>query len=319
MKTLANDVLWIHLYWLSVLAEQGSFTRAAERLEVSKAAMSQKIKELEQLAGVPLVRRTTRSMQLTDAGQKLVEEIREPFAQITRSFIGVRDSAEPLRGRVRITAPVAFARQQLLPHIMEFLRQHPEVLIQLEVTDRLVSLASEGFDLAIRHSDTLPETHVALKLCATRSVVVASPLYLQQHGEPASPAELAEHQCLYYPRGLELPRWTFQNEDNAAPTSTEVVMAVSGAFATNNSESIRDAALSGMGIALLPDFSAGPALSEGRLIQLLPGWRSVGAFAANLYLVRPWASQVPRAVTLFTAFLRQAFIDNVTDGFIRLP
>lgn len=300
---IKTDALWLHLYWLTVLAEQGSFTRAAERLEVSKAAMSQKIKELEQQAGVPLVTRTTRTLRLTSAGEKLVEELRVPFAQIEQSFFSVRDSAGPLRGLIRVTAPVAFARQQLVPHITAFLREHPQVRVQLEVSDRLVSLASEGFDLAIRHSDMLPDTHVALPLCATRALVVASPAYLRQYGQPQTPLALSEHQCLYYPRGTETPRWTFCRDGD----SEKIVVNVSGPFATNNSESIRDAALQGLGIALLPDFSAQAALDDGRLVEVLPQWQTSGAFAKNLYIVRPWAAQVPRAVSGFVHWLRNAF------------
>ncbi|MFG1173318.1 LysR family transcriptional regulator [Erwiniaceae bacterium CAU 1747] len=303
MKELKTDALWTHLHWLTVLAEQGSFTAAAERLEVSKAAMSQKIKELEQLAGVPLVTRTTRSVRLTSAGEKLVDDLRAPFAQIEQSFFSVRDSTGPLRGLVRVTAPVAFARQQLVPHITGFLRQHPQVRVQLEVSDRLISLASEGFDLAIRHSNTLPETHVALPLCATRALVVASPDYLARYGTPDTPASLSGHQCLYYPRGVEPPLWRFQPLSGGE----RVAVNVSGQFATNNSESIRDAALQGLGIALLPDFSAQAALNEGRLVQLLPQWQTEGAFADMLYVVRPWSAQVPRAVSGFIHWLRAAF------------
>ncbi|KOC88101.1 LysR family transcriptional regulator [Winslowiella iniecta] len=304
MKELKTDALWIHLHWLTVLAEQGSFTRAAERLEVSKAAMSQKIKQLEEMAGVALVQRTTRSVRLTSAGEKLVEDLRAPFSQIARSFFSVRDSSGPLRGLVRVTAPVAFARQQLVPHISSFLRQHPQVRVQLEVSDRLVSLASEGFDLAIRHSNSLPETHVALPLCETRALLVASPGYLAEYGEPQTPQALHQHQCLYYPRGVELPRWTFARHSAA---SEQVTVSVSGPFATNNSESIRDAALDGLGIAMLPDFSARAALDNGSLQVLLPQWRTVGAFADKLYIVRPYAPQVPRAVTEFSHWLRNAF------------
>ncbi|MGQ3904813.1 LysR family transcriptional regulator [Mixta calida] len=304
MMKLKTDALWLHLHWLTVLAEQGSFTRAAERLEVSKAAMSQKIKELETLAGVPLVLRTTRSVRLTEAGEKLVQELRAPFAEIEQSFYAVRDSSGPLRGRVRITAPVAFARQQLQPHIRDFLRLHPQVRIQLEVTDRLVSLASEGFDLAIRHSNALPETHVAQLLCDTQALLVASPAWLAAHGEPQHPQDLSRHDCLYYPRGTEPPRWRFS--DPAQP-QREIVVEVRGPFATNNSESIRDAALDGLGIAMLPDFSARQALAEGRLRQLLPQWRIMGAFASHIWIVRPWAARVPRAVTELSQWLRQRF------------
>ncbi|WIL41569.1 LysR substrate-binding domain-containing protein [Pantoea agglomerans] len=303
MKEMKTDTLWDHLHWLTVLAEQGSFTRAAERLDVSKAAMSQKIKELEQIAGVLLVQRTTRSVRLTSAGEKLVEELREPFARIEQSFFSVRDTAGPVRGLVRITAPVAFARQQLVPIIGEFLRDYPQVRLQLDVTDRIVSLSSEGFDLAIRHSDTLPETHVALPLCDTQTVLVASPAYLNEQGIPNTPQDLVQHNCLYYPRGVESPRWRFVT----AADGEEVQVRIQGSFATNNSESIRDAALQGLGIAMLPDFSAREALAAGSLQQVLSEWQPVEAFAARLWIVRPWAAQVPRAVTTFTHWLRARF------------
>ncbi|MDK4218012.1 LysR substrate-binding domain-containing protein [Pantoea agglomerans] len=303
MKEMKTDTLWDHLHWLTVLAEQGSFTRAAERLDVSKAAMSQKIKELEEMAGVLLVQRTTRSVRLTFAGEKLVEELREPFARIEQSFFSVRDIAGPVRGLVRITAPVAFARQQLVPIIGEFLRDYPQVRLQLDVTDRIVSLSSEGFDLAIRHSDTLPETHVALPLCDTRTLLVASPAYLNEQGIPQSPQDLAQHNCLYYPRGVESPRWRF----TTTADNEQVQIRIQGSFATNNSESIRDAALQGLGIAMLPDFSAREALAAGSLQQVLPAWQPVEAFAARLWIVRPWAAQVPRAVTTFTHWLRARF------------
>ncbi|VEI20998.1 D-malate degradation protein R [Serratia plymuthica] len=314
MKNTKIDTLWTHLHWLTVLAEQGSFTRAAERLDVSKAAMSQKIKEIEMLAGVPLVQRTTRSVRLTDAGQRLVEELRQPFAQIKQSFSGICDSTGPLRGSVRVTAPVAFARQQLVPRITGFLRANPEVRVQLEVSDRLVSLTTEGFDLAIRHSVNLPDTHVAWRLCPTETLAVASADYIKRHGMPASPAELQRHQCLYYPRGSEQPGWSFVARHSTEGKVDQVRVLVSGPFATNNSESIRDAAAEGLGIALLPDFSAQQALADGRLIEVLPAWRPIGVFADSLYVVRPYAPQVSRAVTEFSSYLRGAFAEGFSAG-----
>jgi DNA-binding transcriptional LysR family regulator len=161
MKPQNIESLWTHLHWLTVLAQQGSFTAAALRLGVSKAAMSQRIAELESAAGAHLVQRTTRSVRLTEAGQRLVEDMRAPFEQIAHSFAGVRDLAGVPRGLVRVTAPVAFARQQLVPRLADFLRAQPEVRIELDLSDRLSSLAMEGFDLAIRHTAAPPDTHVA--------------------------------------------------------------------------------------------------------------------------------------------------------------
>ena len=295
--------LWAHLHWLSVLAQQGSYTAAAARLGVSKAAMSQRIAELERAARVTLVQRTTRSLRLTEAGQRLVDETRASFEQIEQSFAQVRDLAEQPGGLLRVTAPVALARQQLVPLLAEFLKDHPDVRIELDLSDRLSALANEGFDLAIRHTARPPDTHVAWALCATGSVLVATRAYLRRQGEPRTPSDLQAHNCLHYPRAQEIPAWTFEPRD---PQGGErVTVPVTGNFAANNSEALREAALTGAGIALMPDFSAQAALRQGKLVQVLPDWKPVGAFAETIYAIRPYAPHVPRAVTALVAHLRQ--------------
>jgi DNA-binding transcriptional LysR family regulator len=313
MENPRVESLWTHLYWLTVLAQQGSYTAAALRLGVSKAAMSQRIAELERAAGVSLVQRTTRSVRLTEAGQRLVEQTRGQYEDIAQSFAGVRDSAGIARGVLRVTAPVAFARQQLVPHLSAFLRANPEVRVQLEVSDRLSSLASEGFDLAIRHSATAPETHVAWTLCRTRSLIVATRAYLRKRGTPETPADLASHDCLFYPRAQEAPGWTFERASGRKAAAARVTVPISGPFAANNSETLRDAALDDLGIALVPDFSAQAALVSGKLVRVLPEWQPVGAFADQLFVVRPYASHVPRAVTSFVTYLRKTFENGFSD------
>ena len=298
------EALWAHLHWLIVLEQQGSFTAAAARLGVSKASMSQRIAELERAAGVTLVRRTTRSVRLTEAGQRLVDDTRAPFEQIAHSFSGVRDLADVPRGVLRVTAPVALARQQLVPHLAEFLRLHAEIHIELELSDRLSSLATEGFDLAIRHSAAPPETHVAWLLCGTRSLLVASRAYLRRCGTPTAPADLTDHDCLHYPRAQDAPAWTFERTDAGSPE--RITVPINGPLAANNSEALRDAAQAGLGIALLPDFSAQSALQSGKLVEVLPDWKPVGAFAGQLYAIRPYSAHVPRTVTLFVGYLREA-------------
>ena len=296
--------LWTHLHWLSVLAQQGSYTGAATRLGVSKAAMSQRIAELERAARVPLVQRTTRSVRLTEAGQRLVDDTRASFEQIAQSFAQVRDLAEQPQGLVRLTAPVALARQQLVPLLTDFLRQHPEVRVELDMSDRLRSLATEGFDLAIRHTERAPDTHVAWTLCATASVLVATRAYLRRMGEPRTPADLQAHNCLHYPRTQDTPVWTLEPRERRRGQE-RVSVPVSGSFAANNSEALREAALTGAGIALLPDFSAQQALQKGQLVQVLPDWRPVGGFAGHLFAIRPYTAHVPRAVAALVAHLRQ--------------
>ena len=304
--------LWGHFHWLNVLAQQGSYTAAAARLGVSKAAVSQRLAELERLAGVALVQRTTRSVRLTEAGQRLVEGLRDPFERIAQSFSSVRDLADEPAGLVRVTAPVAFARQQLVPRIAEFVRAHPKVRLELDLSDRLSSLATEGFDLAIRHTAAPPDTHVAWPLCTTRSVLVASRDYLRRHGVPASPQDLAQHPCLHYPRSQDTPAWHFMPPEGRrkAPRQQRVTVPVSGPFCANNSEALRDAAIAGLGIALLPDFSAQAALRSGQLVVVLEDWASVGTFSPQIYAIRPYASYVPRAVSAFVAWLRGALAEG---------
>lgn len=303
--------LWMHLHWLTVLAQQGSYTASAQRLGVSKAAMSQRISELERAAGLPLVQRTTRSVRLTEAGQRLVDGLRDPFERIAQSFSSVRDLADEPAGLVRVTAPVAFARQQLVPRIAAFAREHPKVRLELDLSDRLSSLATEGFDLAIRHTAAPPDTHVAWPLCTTRSVLVASRDYLRRHGRPASPQDLAQHPCLHYPRAQDTPAWHFlPPEGRRKAPRLRITVPVSGPFCANNSEALRDAAIAGLGIALVPDFSAQTALRSGQLVEVLEDWASVGSFSPQIYAIRPYASHVPRAVSAFVAWLRGALAEG---------
>ncbi len=305
MEDQKINSLWGHLHWLSVLAQQGSYTAAASRLGVSKAAVSQRMAELERAARVPLVQRTTRSVRLTEAGQRLVDDTRTSFEQIAQSFEEVRDLAEQPSGLLRLTAPVALARQQLMPLLTDFLRLHPQVRIELDMADRLRSLATEGFDLAIRHTERAPDSHVAWTLCATTSLLVATKAYLRRAGTPRLPSELQQHNCLHYPRSQDMPVWTF-TPVKAAKGRETVNVPVRGSLAANNSEALREAALSGAGIALLPDFSAQEALRRNQLVVVLPEWRVDGGFGRHLFAIRPYAPHVPRAVSALVMHLRSA-------------
>src|SRR5207344_122110 len=152
----------------------------------------------------------------------------------------------------------------------------------------------EGFDLAIRHTPAPPETHIAWTLCATASVLVASRAYLRRRGAPVLPDDLSGHDCLHYLRPGDAPAWQLLPRDG--PASAKVTVPVAGPFAANNSEALREAAQSGLGIALLPDFSAQAALAGGKLQRVLPDWRPVGSFGEHLYAIRPYTPYVPRAV-----------------------
>jgi DNA-binding transcriptional LysR family regulator len=293
------------LHLLTVLAETRSYTQAARRLGISKASVSGRIAELERSAGVPLVRRTTRSVGLTQAGQQLVDETRGAFQSIAHSFAGIRDLAGAPRGLVRVTAPVALGRQHVAPTLPAFLQQYPEIRLDLDLSDRFVNLAQEGFDIAIRHTQSPPETHVAWELCPSHSLLVASSDYLRRRGRPRHPSELAQHDCLLYLRDAAAQSWTF--ERGSGRRAERAVVPVHGPLRANNSEVLREAVLGGAGIGLLPDFSAARQLGPRQLVPVLPEWRPVGFFGERLYALRPWSAHVPRAVQCFVEHLKAAF------------
>lgn len=301
MDQQKNEPMWGHIHTLVVLEEVGSYTAAAVRLGISKSAVSQRVAELEKVVGMSLVQRTTRSVRLTEAGQRLVDSSRGYFEGIERNYVELRDSLRDPRGIVRVTAPVALARQQIVPRLADFLRLYPDIRIELELSDQIVSLAKEGFDLAIRHSDTVPDTHIAWLLCKTDAVLVASKGYLRLRGMPKTPEALANHDCLHYFRRGQVSSWSFQQEGRQA---NRVNVPINGPLATNNSEALREAALGDLGIALVPDFSAEKDLREGRLVQVLPTWKSAGAFGGNLHAVRPYSPYISKPVRIFVDFLR---------------
>ena len=339
------------LHLLTVLAATRSFTEAARRLGVSKASASTRISELERAAGVLLVRRTTRSVGLTEAGQQLVNEMQPAFNRISESYSAARDLVGAPRGLIRVTAPVALGRQHLAPCVAAFLQRFPDIQIELELTDRFVNLANEGFDLAIRHTHAPPETHVAWVLCETRSLLLASPQYLARRGVPAHPAELAAHDCLLYLGGGHADSWTFVRnaKRKSASPGERVGVNVNGSLKANNSEVLRDALLAGLGIGLLPDFSVpegcaptlftscntlppkGAALARGgparraarekhaKLVQVLPDWQVQGFFGERIYALRPWSAQVPKSVQCFVEHLRQSFSHGFSAGLALQP
>ncbi|UUZ69881.1 LysR family transcriptional regulator [Polaromonas sp. P2-4] len=296
------------LHLLTVLAATRSFTEAARRLGVSKASASMRISELERAAGVSLVRRTTRSVGLTEAGQQLVNEMQPAFNRINESYTAVKDLVGTPRGLIRVTAPVALGRQHLAPCVAEFLKRFPDIHIELELTDRFVNLANEGFDLAIRHTNTPPETHVAWVLCETRSILLASPDYLKRRGVPSHPSELTAHDCLLY-LGGHADSWTFVR-NTKRKSAERVGVNITGTLKANNSEVLRDAMVAGLGIGLLPDFSQPTARPEDQhppLVQVLPDWQVQGFFGERIYALRPWSPQVPKAVQCFVEHLRLSF------------
>lgn len=313
-KTLASAPVLADLHLLLILSQTRSYTQAARRLGLSKATVSQRIAALERAAGVPLVQRSTRAVALTAAGQQLTEDTAPAFTHIEQSYAAIRDLASTPRGMVRMTAPVALGRQHVMPALSAFLRQFPQIRVELDLTDKLSNLAQDGYDLAIRHSHQPPETYVAWPLCETTTVLAASPAYLAERGTPGHPSELAGHDCLVYLRGnITVQNWTLMRpHPRKAPELCQV--PVQGPLKANNSEALREAALAGLGIALLPDFSANAYLHDPhQLVRVLPDWQPQGFFGGRIFAIRPWAPQVPRAVQCLVGHLQEWFRNGACD------
>jgi len=286
------------LHLLTVIAQTRNLTQAARRLGISKASVSTRLRDLERVVGMSLVRRTTRSVTLTAAALQLVDDTQASFARIEQSLEQAKDLAGKPRGVLRITAPVALGRQRIAPSVPEFLRRYPEIRLELDLSDRFVNVAQEGFDLAVRHARSIPDTYIARVLCESRSLLMASPEYLQRRGTPEHPTDLARHDCLLYLRDGTAQSWSFSRK-----RGERVSVPVGGPFKANNSEVLRSAIEGGLGIGLLPDFSA----DSTALVLVLPDWRPVGFFGERIYAIRPGGVRASRAVECALEHLRQVF------------
>ena len=300
------------LHMLTVIAETRSLTQTARRLGIAKSSVSMRLKELERALDLPLVRRTTRSITLTAAGLQLVDETRASFAHIEQGVASAKDLAGTPRGLVRMTAPVALGRQHIAPSIPSLLARYPDIRLELDLSDRFVNLVQEGFDLAIRHASRVPESHIAVVLCESRSVLLASADYLARRGSPEHPSELARHDCLLYLRDGGTTSWSFERTQGRRSTQ-RVSVPVRGPLRANNSEVLREAVAGGLGIALLPDFTAASGVASEALVPVLPDWHPVGFFGERLQAIRPWAPRTPRAIQCVIDHLRK----SLGSGFAR--
>ncbi|HET9700931.1 MAG TPA: LysR family transcriptional regulator [Burkholderiales bacterium] len=261
------------------VAEAKSFTEAARRLGLSKSVVSKQVARLERGLGARLLNRTTRRLSLTEAGAALYEHCARMVAEAEAAEQAVSRLRTVPRGVLRVSSPAAFGHLHIAPAVPQFLERFPEVEVELVMNDRVVDLAQEGYDVAIRMADEPAPNLVARRLAPVRWAVCATKRYLQRHGRPRAPADLARHNCLYYSYMGSGSEWRF-----AGAGGVESVQ-VPGNFRVNNSEAVRQAALGHLGVALLPTFTVGPDLQAGLLEPLLPGYDPLGVFGGHVFAV----------------------------------
>lgn len=278
------------------VVEAESFTRAAAKLGLTKSAVSRRVSDLEEELGVQLLHRTTRSLSLTEAGERYLEHARTALSEA----IAAEDAATELqrvpRGRLRINAPMSFGRLHVAPAIPDFLKRYPDIHVDMTMEDRVVDLIEGRYDLAIRVG-TLPDsTLVARKLAPSSTVLCASPEYVKKHGEPQTPEELLDHNCLLYAYFSEANEWTFVRD------TERTSIRVSGSYQVNNSEALRDAVMQGSGVSRIPTFIVGPDIAKGDLVRLLDDYVMP---SQDIYAVWPERRHLPTKVRVFIDYLTE--------------
>ncbi len=281
------------------VAEAGSISEAARRLRLSKSVVSERLAELERRLGTSLLHRTTRKLSLTEDGVSFLERATRIARDVEEATADMAERRGRLVGPLRIAAPVTFGHRHLGPAVFPFLAQNPELELTLDLDDRRVDVAADGYDAVVRHGPIADTRLVAWRLAPSRRVLVAAPDYLERHGRPASLAELDGHRGLFYTnRGAA--DWRFAGADGATILRAEMGLRV------NNGDMLLDAAIAGLGIALLPTFIAGDAIRDGRLMVLDVGAEAELEF---VYVAHPEGRRTSAKLRAFIDCLRTAFGD----------
>lgn len=276
------------------VAKHLSFTRAAEDLRMSRATVSAQVQVLETKLGVRLLHRSTRNVVLTEAGSAYVQSLTGILPQIREAERAALSYQEEVVGRLKMTVPPEFAQLHMAPIIAEFLKRNPSVSIDVTFSHRAVNLIEEGYDLAIRGTIVLEPNLITRHLGDSPLVICAAPEYLERHGAPAEPTDLANHACLHF-SGL---RWG--NVWVLSKDGQTLRVPIVPRYLANDGLTLRDVAVAGAGITLLPMFEIGPEIRDGRLVRVLDRWE-IGS--VPVHAVYPANKNIASKVRRFTDFL----------------
>jgi DNA-binding transcriptional LysR family regulator len=284
------------------VVESGSFAKAAERLGLSTSATSRHVADLESHLQTRLLNRTTRRVSLTESGRAFYERAVQLLADLEEAEQEAARAAVVPRGTIRLTTSVNFGVRHLAPAIADFLARHAEVRFDVSLSDRLVDLVEEGFDLAVRIGPAGSENLVARKLGETRLVPCASPQYLSAHPAPKTPEDLAAHNCFTYEYVTPRNVWRFRDASGA-----ERAVRIAGTLHSNNGDLLAEVAARGAGIVFEPAFIVGPDVRAGRLVPLL---QEFTAPPTPIYAVYPSRKHLSAKVRTFVEFLVVRFEDS---------
>lgn len=281
------------------VVEAEGFSAAGRKIGRSKALLSKYVRELEDELGALLLNRTTRQFSLTEAGHTYYRRATEIVREIDNLADAVRDSSGDVRGRIKLSAPRTFADAPIGRALIDFAKQHPDIVLEIDLDDRFVDLVEEGFDLAIRITRLESSSLIARRLAPFTVRLCAAPELIRRLGEPPTPRDLAKLPCIVDTNGRWRSNWPFVGED-----SELVTVSVAGPIEVNSPMAARAAAVAGLGFAILPDFIAAAEIEAGRLVPLLDECIPKGG---GIFAVYPHRRYLPAKVRVFVDFLVQWF------------
>ena len=281
----------------AAVVDAGSFVGAADSLDMSKAAVSRQVSDLETRLGVRLLHRTTRRLSLTDEGRTFHARCRTLLADVDEAEAEISARSGHARGLLKINVPVTFGILHLAPLWPDFMSKHPDVVLDVTISDRIVDLVDEGYDLAVRIGRLHASSLISRKLTTTRMVLCASPKYLKRNGTPKHPSELAGHTVFAYSLFSMGFQWPFSGPDG------DITVDVEPRMVTNSGDMCRAAAVAGLGIVLQPSFLIHDDLRSGSLVEVLPAWQSIDL---GIFAVYPTRQHVTPKVRLLIDHLARA-------------
>lgn len=281
------------------VVDTGSFTAAAERLDAAKSAVSRRVSGLEARLGVQLLRRTTRVLNLTDAGRGFYEHGKRILADLEEAEAGVQQQHGELRGTLRVALPLSFGVRHMSKPIAAFNKLHPQIEFDLDLNDRRVDLINDNFDCALRIGNLEDSSLIARRLFESRSVVTASPHYLSVHGEPRTPEDLQAHRCLAYSNLADPNHWLYRDADGK-----QRKVKVNSVLRASSGDYLCNAAALGAGVVIQPMFIASQAIRSGNLVPILTDYDWPASPAYVLY-----------PPTRHLSFRVRAFIDFLVERF----
>lgn len=281
------------------VVESGGISAAADRMNIAKSVISRRLKELEQHLGVELFHRTTRQMNLTDSGRAFYQQTARILADIIEAEHATSQFHGALKGNLKVALPLSFGLMHLGPAINEFLQTHPDIEFDLDFNDRHVDLLAEGFDLAIRIASLPDSSLIARRLAPIQTILCASPAYLESTGTPQSPVELIDHRCMVYNLISNLEYWNLFDAANQL-----IKTRITPYLKASNGEFLRDAAIDGQGIVLLPTFIVYREIERGTLAPILTNYHAPPLAA---YAIYPQTRHLSQRVRAFVDFLVKRF------------